>query len=227
MFKKLPVQQVVLAKDWNKTDLLLIINCFEQTMSSKQLYENIHHYFTDNLEEVKRLVEEEKVSLETKYPQDNDKTPLIVAARDGKLGVTKYLIGQGAKIEATDRSGSTALICVAGMGDLDVVKYLVKEAKANVEAQNKRRLTPLIRAAEQDNVDVLKWLVTKGGAKVDPVDISGRSALHWAIANGSLEAVRCLVLDGKAYIHQDQYETAQWLVGHVKANKVNKFTKES
>ena len=61
--------------------------------------------------------------LTTKNP-DDDFTALHQAATYGHLAVVKYLVGQGAAVDAEGKSGETPFIWAAWNGHLEIVKYL-------------------------------------------------------------------------------------------------------
>ena len=50
-------------------------------------------------------------------------TALILATKNGRLEIVKYLIDQKADIEAKDNDGWTALILAANNGHLEIVKF--------------------------------------------------------------------------------------------------------
>jgi len=56
--------------------------------------------------------------------------------------------------------------------------------------------TPLIQSAIVDNLDIAKILIARG-ADVNMPDLTGRSALHWAVDNGNMEFTK-LLLENKA-----------------------------
>ena len=78
---------------------------------------------TGDLEVVKLFITA-GFSIETKNPAD-DFTALHTAATYGHLEVVKYLVGQGATVDATGKNGETPLMWAAVNGHLEVVKYLV------------------------------------------------------------------------------------------------------
>ena len=72
---------------------------------------------------------------------NNDYTPLHMAARYGYLEVVKYLVGQGADVDATDYNGWTLLHWAAWGGYLEIVEYLVGQG-ADVDAMTNGGSTP-------------------------------------------------------------------------------------
>jgi len=115
-------------------------------------------------------------------------------------------------VHAEDGLGRTPLSCAAVSGNLDVVKWLVQDAGANVESQDNRwGRTPLSWAAWNGHLEVVKWLVQEAGADVDSQSAShgGRTPLSWAAENGHLEAVKFLVQEARANVERKQ-ERGGW-----------------
>ena len=120
---------------------------------------------------------------------DDTSTPLSFAAQSGHLEVVKYLVGQGANVNAEDDAFHSA----ARFGHLEVVKYLVGQG-ANVNAASWWG-TPLFRAAAGGRLEVVKYLVGQG-ANVNAATNQGYTPLHQAAAQLELELVQYLVGQG-------------------------------
>ena len=79
-------------------------------------------------------------------------TPLLYAARDGRLEPAKILIGAGANLEQTDPNTITPLLMAIGNNHPDVARLLIeKGAQVNVSDFHGR--TPLWTAVEVRNMD--------------------------------------------------------------------------
>jgi len=101
--------------------------------------------------------------------------------------IFKLLVSQGgADGESKDKWGWMPLRLVAMNGHLDALKFLVKEAGANVELKDSPSIfspggrTLLSCAAEAGHLEVVKWLVEEGGADVESKDKWGKTALDLA-----------------------------------------------
>ena len=81
-------------------------------------------------------------------------SPLLSAAKNGKLEQIKKSLNGGADIDETSKNGSTALILAAEQNQLELVKYLVKQG-ADPNMSTSMGATALNRAAE---MVTLKWL---------------------------------------------------------------------
>ncbi len=95
-------------------------------------------------------------------------TPLMFAARDGRLELTRILLGAGADVDAVAGDGKTALALAIFNGNYDVASFLV-DRKADVNKADAQRFTPLFWAVDRRNMETapnFPWMVT-----VDPMPI--------------------------------------------------------
>ena len=86
---------------------------------------------------------------------------LYWAAHYGQLAVVRYLVEQGADVNATDFKGETALHSAAEAGDLAVVEYLVGQG-ASLTATTNDGYTPK-GLASHGHTDVVAYLESVGG----------------------------------------------------------------
>ncbi len=80
-------------------------------------------------------------------------TPLLYAARDGRLDSARMLVAAGAEIERADANGITPLLMAIANNHMDVARFLV-ERGANVNVADWYGRTPLWAAVETRNMDV-------------------------------------------------------------------------
>ena len=93
--------------------------------------------------------------------QGSTGAPLLVAAGEGNLDVVRYLLDEGAEVDARDSSGATALAEAAYYGHLAVVKeLLLRGADINVVGQGG---TALDLAVNRNNNAVADLLKHRGG----------------------------------------------------------------
>eukprot|EP00954_Amorphochlora_amoebiformis_P017633 1320354-Amorphochlora_amoeboformis.AAC.1 len=90
-------------------------------------------------------------------------TCLHHAAENGNLPIAKCLVDAKASANAWDGHQNNALHVAASNSQLEMVKYLVEEAKASVKAKNSRGNTPLQEAmgCDQKVGDVIAYLRKK------------------------------------------------------------------
>lgn len=111
----------------------------------------------NNLTEVKRLVEEEGVNVDSLNPCNGNGTPLMTASLEGHLPIVDYFIEAGANVNHTCKANQTALIWAAESGHLHIVKRLV-EANADIHHADVGETTALIMADHLDHHDVVEYL---------------------------------------------------------------------
>ncbi len=86
----------------------------------------------------------------------------------------EVLLQAGAKINAHDEDGNTALLVAVDTVSLDVLNSLIKGG-ASVNDADEEGETPLMKAAEEDKIEIVKALVL-AGAEINERDKSGESA---------------------------------------------------
>lgn len=88
--------------------------------------------------------------------------------------------------------GRTALHYASFAGQLDVVKYLMRDAGADVNARSGIGMTPLAEAASLGQLQVVRYLVECARADTSAVDIGGYNALMFAAEQDHLGIVQYL-----------------------------------
>jgi ankyrin repeat protein len=122
----------------------------------------------------------EKFSIDVK--DKYGRTALCLAAANGRTDALKKLLDRKANTEIYI-DNSTPLLQAVNDGQTAVARMLIA-ASADVNAHNEEYVTPIIPAGRQGQLDVVKDLAA---AKADLNAVSratGRTALHWAVANG-------------------------------------------
>jgi len=80
-------------------------------------------------------------------------TPLLYAARDGRIETAKILIAAGAEIEHADANGITPLLMAITNNHVDMARYLIEQG-ADVKTVDWYGRTPLWASIELRNMDV-------------------------------------------------------------------------
>ena len=123
--------------------------------------------------------------------RDNElKTPLHCAARDGYADVVELLLKKGADANAKTNWGGTALHYASMYGHTSVAQLLIEKG-ADVRGETKYGWTPLLYAARAGSKDITELLLSKG-ADASAEDNSGRTALWWAERMGRTAIVELL-----------------------------------
>jgi ankyrin repeat protein len=121
---------------------------------------------------------------------------LIIACVHGYLEVAKLLVGAGARVNPQSSSEWGPLLQAISGGHLQLVKYLVEEAGADMQRVGPHGITLLMVAVGGDHADIVEYLLGRPGIDVDEVGMNGERALIRACANGKLEVVKLLVAAG-------------------------------
>ncbi len=91
--------------------------------------------------------------------QKTKRTPLHLAASEGRADLVAGLLLQGIDINARDAEGKTPLHLATAAGHIDTMRALV-EAGANAALRDSDIVTPLYIAAEKGNVAAVDYLLT-------------------------------------------------------------------
>jgi uncharacterized protein len=105
-------------------------------------------------------------------------TPLMLASKEGHVGVVRWLLDKGAATDEVHLLGSTALWYACSGGRTPVVKLLL-ERGADPTIADRRGATPLVVASARGHLEVVRVLLSHPTAKasVNLRDASGRTAL--------------------------------------------------
>jgi len=161
-------------------------------------------------------------------------TDIFAAAQEGTVDDVKSFIDKGVDVNTKDKYGQTPLHIAVGRENIEIVKFLVSEGKANVNVKEVDGKTPLhLAATYNDNIEVVKFLIDNG-ADVNAKNNGGYTPLHSAVGGKNVELVRYLVLEGKADVEArdghggtplhtavrngQSSEIIKFLVSEVKAN---------
>lgn len=160
-------------------------------------------------------------------------TPLIEAAKHGKIKAVKELIAQGADINMRDSRGRTPLCHAARNGKLKTLKTLIKKgADLNILADKKAAQTILVSAISTCHEAVAMQLISEG-VDINTPDADGRTALMYA-AHYGMNRVEKALLEKGAIINvadqkhktaldyaQDRGESAEFIIEEKNQRLVN------
>jgi ankyrin repeat protein len=116
------------------------------------------------------------------------------AVKEGLLELVKFLVENGADVNAKYKDNNTALLLACKKSHFDIVKYLVENGAA-VNANDSRSSTPLILASKNGNFEIVKFLV-ENGADVNAKYKADHTALVLASKNSHFEIVKFLIENG-------------------------------
>ncbi len=119
-----------------------------------------------------------------------DKSVLTAAASNGRLELTKWIVGQK---KIRKKSTQKALRLACQQNHMDIVRFLVEEAKVDINAKEGRDKSTVVSAARRGHLDVLAYL-RKNGATLD--GSLGSAALEKALGSGKEDAFLWLLDNG-------------------------------
>ncbi|KAM5248747.1 ankyrin repeat domain-containing protein 65 [Ctenodactylus gundi] len=128
---------------------------------------------------------------------------LLVAASAGRAAALRLLLARGARADASDNAGRTALGLAAALGRRQDVEALLSHG-ADPSVRDRHRRSALHRAAAGGHLPAVQLLVARG-ADVDALDSLGLTPLHYAARGGHVEVARHLLGRGA------QVDAAGWL----------------
>ncbi len=176
--------------------------------SSSALYKAVKE---SNMPKIKDLISE-GIDINQDLPKSSlrgeQPFALLLAINQHDFKLVKFLVINGADLEARNENGMTAIGVAAWLNDLEMVKFLIeKGAKVNVTRSDVPRGHPLdsFDYAEEalywslinGNVELAQFLLDKGAKIKTGKDSIGQIALLWgAIKSGNPEAVKLLIDQG-------------------------------
>ena len=107
-------------------------------------------------------------------------TPLHRACRNGHLRKVKGLVRAGAEVNNAGHVLKTPLHCACDGGHLDIVRFLVKEAHADVNARDRNGKLPIHQACKMKQTHVAEFFIDECGFCPSVQDTQGNTCLHWA-----------------------------------------------
>ncbi|XP_064650323.1 serine/threonine-protein phosphatase 6 regulatory ankyrin repeat subunit A-like [Lineus longissimus] len=141
-----------------------------------------------------------KRGAEVNVPDRSD-SPLHISARRGYSGAADVLLKHGAKVDAVNTSGKTALHEACGRGHTSTVHALIeKGAYVTMLTDNKDKATPFYLACSSGNAKVARALIEKG-VDINQCVSSGASPLDNAYKSQNKDIVEILV-EKEASINQ-------------------------
>ena len=170
------VLQVAL-KEWQDSivDLLLEHNVFIHQVQENSM-ELINALKNNNLPLFESLLN--KNNLNTRDGASN--TLLMIAAKNGYFELVKYLIEEGADINAINSVGQTALNLSIYFAKNDIANFLIQKGADVNKTDSKYILTPLVAAIRSNNL-VLGEVLLRKGANINTTDGTNNfSPIMWA-----------------------------------------------
>ena len=123
-------------------------------------------------------------------------TPLHWSAYVGDHQTVVELLRQGDSVSVLSSNGRTPLMLASLQGHDSVVSALLAHTTdADIDVKDNEGRTALHHATDNVHASIVELLMERR-ADMDTVDVQGFAPLHMAIANNSLELVRCFLNAG-------------------------------
>ncbi|XP_046340859.2 putative ankyrin repeat protein RF_0381 [Haliotis rufescens] len=151
--------------------------------------ENILHFSCrgENVDIVKYVLKQNVVDINSR---DNEgMTPVLLAAFWGERDAFDLLIGRGADTTVVNENGDNILHLSCKGGNLEIVKYVLKQDIVDIESRDNEGMTPVLLAAFWGERDAFDFLIGRG-ADTSRVDDHGDNILHLSCRGGNVDIVK-------------------------------------
>ena len=134
-----------------------------------------------------------KQGVDVDVRNENEATPLHVAARYDNLVLVVHLVAKGADLEAENKHKATPLHNASREGSREVVSYLI-HAGSDIDAMTEDEDTPLHQAVRKNKVDNVKALIL-AGANLKIKNSTGYYAKKLKCEKGTKDAYNAAVFE--------------------------------
>ncbi|XP_071112230.1 ankyrin repeat and SOCS box protein 2-like [Haliotis cracherodii] len=143
----------------------------------------LHHYaYKNDIEAIRKALANSSTDICAK--DMSGRTALFVATCFSRVEIARMLLALGCDPNIANNDGDTPLHEATEKSSLPMVQLLLKSGKCKLDAKNRDGQTPLMKAAFFDYLDIMKCLHLKG-ASIDAKDARGKTALFYALDEGS------------------------------------------
>jgi len=184
----LAAQRAVERENWRSILRRILVKGPDVNLKDAKGWTALHYvcnYESDAQDEVKVILENTK-GIELNIVDNNNMTPMHIAAMRGQTDVCETLMNNGAKVDAKDKYGHTPAYYAVRAGNIETADALIK---------NGADISSIQLSAYRGNLSNLKALLTTG-ASVNEKDETGFTPLHAAAMGGHREVVEYIVSQG-------------------------------
>ncbi|XP_062897896.1 ankyrin repeat and death domain-containing protein 1A-like isoform X1 [Mobula hypostoma] len=140
-----------------------------------------------------RYVVEDLEGIPVDDPDQNGKTPLLLAAESGHSDVLSLLCELGCDLQAVDKESNSALHLATRRGHAELLSFLTSAICS--DAQNQDGLAPLHLASQAGHLSCVRTLLDSQ-CQINALSSQHLTALHYAISHGHLEVCQLLMQEG-------------------------------
>ncbi|KAH8429361.1 ankyrin repeat domain-containing protein [Aspergillus melleus] len=172
----------------------VLLDCGKLDLGPKELIVPFQSAIESGDEEVLRLLLcSEKVSdIDFRSPKGD--TPLIMACRIGNKGIVNLVLDSGkANLNLRGSGGSTALAVATREEQEGIVRLLLGTKTVDANAPDDNGWTAFLRAADTRNVTIIQLFIDSGKVDYTKKLNDDSTALHLAVQNNSVDAVKALL----------------------------------
>ncbi|CAH0478353.1 unnamed protein product [Peronospora belbahrii] len=138
------------------------------------------------------------------------RTPLHEAAINGHMEICRLLVSFGLLVDCHTTRGRTPLMYAVKGNYVELARYFVTEAGANVNEQNEMGMTALYIACQDGHEEMVKVLVQEANADVNLSNCTNHTPLHEAVAGGFTEIVYFMLRNGANKYVVDKMGVTVW-----------------
>ncbi len=128
--------------------------------------------------------------------QSTGESALHIVTRGRDLTWMNFLLSRGAKPDARDKSGESALLVAAQLGFVEGAQALIKY-RANVNLGNSSGETPLHRAVQRRDAAMVRFLMQSGANPARADTLAGLSPRDYAVRDTRAAAILKIIDDTK------------------------------
>jgi ankyrin repeat protein/L-ascorbate metabolism protein UlaG (beta-lactamase superfamily) len=156
---------------------------------------------TGDLQKVQELVKADPDMVNLK--DNSGRTPLHWAARNDHLNVVKFLVKNGADVNAEDKRGIIPLYYSVWLGE----NYEIAECLVNsgADINSKRNSQSLLFLASRDGKEKIAELLVKKGADLNQQDAVGKTPLYISVEQKYHNIVELLLNNGAKIFIKDNF----------------------
>jgi|GEM_PF-5641522 len=172
---------------------LMVLNNMQETLEGAFMFA----LYIDDYKTVEKLFKYNIDLNDTSKSLDNFPPYLIFASRFSNAEIVKFLLENGADINATDDKTSNALVNAIYENKIEVARVLLENG-IDINYQDSDGFTPLMYACQNNNLETIKFLL-ENGADVSKANPEGFNPLMIAASNGYYDLFKLLLENGADY----------------------------